>query len=103
MENRLEILRYYRDKSKKGAIAGIVYNEKLISSFDAEAKSIDLSVLNPFVGKEAYVYDINIDTLKEDCKKVLIERLENKPNLGWVVYLNEIKDEGEDDNASSED
>lgn len=103
MDNKIEILRYHRDKTNEGYIGLILHNDIELARFNPEIKRIDLSVLNPFVGKKALYYDINIDTKEEIVKDIVIERLEHKSELGWVLYFDELKDKGEVNNASSED
>lgn len=102
MSDKIDILRYHKDGKDEGYIGLILHNDVELARFNPEVGRIDLSVLNPFAGKEANFYNINIDTKEEICKAILIERLENNPKLGWVLYIKYIKEdegEGKDDNC----
>lgn len=103
MNDKIEILRYHKDGKDEGYIGLIIHNDMELARFNPKLGRIDLSVLNPFAGKEADLYYINVDTKEEVCHRILIERLENDPKQGWVLYLKYVKkDEGEGENDSSE-
>ena len=86
-------LYYFKDYiTNKGYFNFISYQGKTLAKFNKEKNRIDLSVLNPFVGKTADYYITNEKTNETKHTQIEISRLELDKELGWILYFDIIKE-----------
>ena len=91
--NSLKIY-YYKDYvTEEGSIVEIIYNKKTLATFNKELGRIDLSVMNPFVGKVADFFTVDVNNKKMKQKEVLIARLEQHETLGTIMHIEDIERE----------
>lgn len=91
----METLRIFQaidSVTKKGYICLITYGDKILSTFDVDKGKIDLSVLNPFVNKNAKF--IKFDTITKDTQidDIVITDCYHQSKLGYVFNFEYCKD-----------
>lgn len=76
-----------------GYVSKVTYGEKVLATFNKETGFTDLSVLNPFVGKEVYIrYN---DGREEHRVIVNLEAMEYEGRKGHIVNLEKVVEEVE--------
>lgn len=90
--NELKIF-YHKDYTTNlGHINGIVYQGQVLSKMNFEINKIDLSVLNPFVGKIADFYTLDLENKTTKHKQIEILRMESNEDMGWILHMDTYKD-----------
>lgn len=88
--NSLKIYRYKDFNTNQEAIVEIIYEDKTIATFDKEKNKIDLSVMNPFVGKVADIFTIDVNNKDMKFKEILIVRIEEHEILGTIIHFDDV-------------
>lgn len=88
-----EFLEKRYDNKTYGYVSKITYGDKVLATFNTDTQYIDLSVLNPFSGKEVIV---KYNNGKEEHKIITnLELTESNGRKGYLVNLENIEKEVE--------
>lgn len=78
---------YHKCSNGTGYINAISYKGNMLSRFNKETQTTDLSVLNPFVTKIADYYIINEETKEVKHREAEILRMEFSEDQGWILHI----------------